>query len=255
MRSSVLIAVCSLLIPIPKVAAEELPKPTAHETRNIEGWTVLVDHRLLEPADEALGKRSLMLLQGHLQRINDVVAPDRLEKLHAVTIQLDLNHGALKTMQYHPSKDWLVNNGYSADLARRVHISDASRFADVRHQHVQPWCVLHELAHAYHDQVLGFEEPRVKSVWEKYKASGHGDSVLHVDGHLRRHYALTNQMEFFAEMSECYFGTNDFFPFVHAELKQAEPEVYALLRDVWGPPAWERPEKEKPPEAKAVQNP
>lgn len=242
MRISLLLAACGLSLPLLR-AAGELPKPTAHETRNIEGWTVLVDHRLLETTDEALGKRSLMLLQGHLQRINDVVAPDRLEKLHAVTIQLDLNHGALKTMQYHPSKDWLVSHGYSADLAKRVHISDASRFADVRHQHIQPWCVLHELSHAYHDQVLGFEEPRVKAVWEKYKASGHGDSVLHVDGHMRRHYALTNQKEFFAEMSECYFGTNDFFPFVHSELKQAEPEVYALLRDVWGAPAWEKPEK------------
>ena len=28
-----------------------------------------------------------------------------------------------------------------------------------------------------------------------------------------RHYALTNHKEFFAEMSEAYFGMNDFFPF------------------------------------------
>jgi hypothetical protein len=46
---------------------------------------------------------------------------------------------------------------------------------------------------------------------------------------------LTNEKEFFAEMSECYFGTNDFFPFVSAELKEAEPESYALLKDTWGP--------------------
>jgi len=85
MRISLLLAACGLSL-LPLRAADELPKPTAHETRNIEGWTVLVDHRLLETTDEALGKRSLMLLQGHLQRINDVVAPDRLEKLHAVTM-------------------------------------------------------------------------------------------------------------------------------------------------------------------------
>jgi hypothetical protein len=45
---------------------------------------------------------------------------------------------------------------------------------------------------------------------------------------------LTNHKEFFAEMTEAYFGTNDFFPFVNGELKQAEPEVFALLRDIWG---------------------
>lgn len=228
-----------MLLSVLATADDDLPKPTAHDTLHIEGWTVLVDTRLMEPANDAFGKRCLALLRDHLQRINDVVPQDKLEKLHSVTIQLDLNHGSLKVMQYHPSQDWLVNHGFSKDLAKRVHISNATSFADSKHQHIQPWCVLHELAHAFHDQVLGFDEPRIKAVWEKYKASGHGDSVLFVGGQKRRHYALTNQMEFFAEMSECYFGTNDFFPFVHGELKETEPEIYQLLRDVWGAPAWE----------------
>jgi hypothetical protein len=35
-------------------------------------------------------------------------------------------------------------------------------------------------------------------------------------------------------MTECYFGSNDFYPFVTGELKQAEPETFALLADIWG---------------------
>ena len=56
-----------------------------------------------------------------------------------------------------------------------------------------------------------------------------------------RHYALTNHKEFFAEMTEAYFGVNDFFPFNRAELKEAEPEIHALLSAVWESP----PRKEK----------
>ena len=100
--------------------------------------------------------------------------------------------------------------------------------------------MLHELAHAFHDQVLGFDEPRILAAYRKYKEAGHGDAVLLVDGRRVKHYALTDQKEFFAEMSEAYFGTNDFFPFVHGELKESEPEIHALLRDIWGSPAWER---------------
>jgi hypothetical protein len=48
--------------------------------------------------------------------------------------------------------------------------------------------VLHELAHAYHDQVLGFEEPRIRAAYERYKASGHGDASLLFDGKRVRHY-------------------------------------------------------------------
>jgi hypothetical protein len=49
-----------------------------------------------------------------------------------------------------------------------------------------------------------------------------------------RHYALTDQKEFFAEMSESYFGMNDFFPFDRRELKREEPEIFKVLEDVWG---------------------
>ena len=57
-----------------------------------------------------------------------------------------------------------------------------------------------------------------------------------------RTYDLTDQKEFFAEMTECYFGTNDFYPFVAGELKQAEPEIFMLLGNIWGPlPGNKRP--------------
>ena len=50
-----------------------------------------------------------------------------------------------------------------------------------------------------------------------------------------RHYGLTDHKEFFAEMTEAYFGMNDFFPFNRAELMTAEPELYELLRTIWEP--------------------
>jgi hypothetical protein len=67
--------------------------------------------------------------------------------------------------------------------------------------HRMPWVVLHELAHAYHDQVLGFEEPRVKAAWAKFRESGKYNAVLNSPGNRREHYGLKNQMEFFAEMT------------------------------------------------------
>jgi hypothetical protein len=221
-----------------KDAKPEPPKPTTRSVRNIEGWTVRVDDRLLQPPNEAIGKRSLQLLEYKLADIKTVVAPDRLARLQSVTIVLDLTHGKLWPMQYHPSAGWLEAHGYSRDLARCVHIPKAAAFIDPRTNNEQPWCVLHELAHAYHDQVLDFDEPRIKSAYDAYKKSGHGDATLLIRGKPTRHYALTDQKEFFAEMTEAYFGMNDFFPFNRAELMTAEPAIYELLRTVWGPLAW-----------------
>ena len=218
-------------------ARDEPAKPTGRAGRTVEGWTVRVDDRLLRPPNEEEGDRALKLLEANLANIRSVVAPDRLAKLRAVPIVLDLTHGGLKSMQYHPSADWLKENGYSTELARCVHIPVAAEFTDARNNNEQPWAVLHELSHAYHDQVLGFDEARVREVYEHYKASGRGESVLHIGGRRQRHYALTDQKEFFAEMSEAYFGANDFFPFNRAELRESEPEIYRLMRDVWGPVA------------------
>ncbi len=138
-------------------------------------------------------------------------------------------------MQYHPSADWLRENGYSTNLARCVHIPTAADLATPRNINEQPWVVLHELAHAYHDQVLGFDDPRILQAYEHFKKSGHGDAVLLFNGTRVRHYALTDHKEFFAEMSEAYVGQDDFFPFNRAELMTAEPEIFQLMRAIWGP--------------------
>ena len=34
-------------------------------------------------------------------------------------------------------------------------------------------------------------------------------------------------------MSEAYFGTNDFFPFVRAEIRQHDPQMYEVLQKSW----------------------
>ena len=209
-------------------------KPTSHTIRQIEGWTVHVDDRLLTRPHRALGERATRLLANQLYYIAMVVPADKVERLRKVPIWLDLTHGALTRPQYHPSENWLRENGYDPALARCVHIPDANYFAASRFQYEQPCAVLHELAHAYHDQVLGFDNPQIEAAWHRFVEGGRYKSVLSISGKMRPHYALTDQKEFFAEMTETYFGHNDFYPFNAAELKGDEPELFALLKQIWG---------------------
>jgi hypothetical protein len=211
------------------------PAAAGHTTRDIEGWTVRVDDRLLHGDGAALGDRALKLLTARLVAIEVVVPEKPLAKLRAVTIQLDLDVPGLTAMQYHPDAGWLKAHGYSETLAKCVHIPNALDFLSPFENHRMPWVVLHELAHGYHDQVLGFDEPRLAASWQKFRDGGKYTAVLNSPGNTRAHYGLTDPKEFFAEMTESYFGSNDFYPFVAGELKQAEPEVFALLADIWGP--------------------
>jgi hypothetical protein len=180
-----------------------------------------------------VGDHALRLLANRLYDIKYALPADKVARLQKVPMWLDQSHGKLRSAQYHPSAAWLKAHGYSERLARAVHIPVAAEFASAAHQRVQPWSVLHELAHAYHDQVLGFNHPAIRKTWARFRDSGEYKNTLHINGTRVPHYGLTNPTEFFAEMTETYFGQNDFFPFNRAELQQEEPAIYELMATIW----------------------
>jgi len=209
-------------------------KPVAHEERMLEGWKVRLDKRLLDPENRDVASSALRFLENRLAEIKVVVPSEKVKLLQKVAIVLDLSHGDLKTMQYHPGAEWLKANGYSENLVKCVHLPRAADLATKRNINEQPWVILHELAHAYHDQFLDFENPRIKAAYEQFKQSGLGEKTLLFNGKRVKHYALTNQMEFFAEMTEAFFGVNDFYPFNRAELMESAPTIIDMLNEAWG---------------------
>ncbi|MDX1946188.1 MAG: metallopeptidase [Pirellulaceae bacterium] len=225
-----------LVVALTALAAEQQLQPTSRTAVELEGWTIRVDDRLRAGDDAARGARALKFLEAKLAEIKLVVPEPRVKELQKVTIVLDLSCGKLGAMQYHPDAGWLRNNGYAEELAKCVHLPRAADVATKRNAREQPWVILHELAHAWHDQVLGFDDPRIIDAYERYKAGGQGEKALLYSGKRVKHYALTNHKEFFAEMTEAYFGSNDFFPFNRGELRDAQPELLAVLERIWNPP-------------------
>ena len=205
--------------------------------KDIEGWTVHVDPKLLQGEHAVEGGRALKMLANHLQRIAILLPKDRLEKMRRLEIWIDYAHPNIKVEPgpYHPGVKWLTERGYDPRLAKKVHITRAASLLERHHMIKHPAVILHELAHAYHDQVLGFDEPRIKAAYEKAMKAGIYDEVLDYRGKKVRHYAATNHMEYFAEGTEAYLYRNDFYPFVRAELKNHDPVLHDLLEDIWGP--------------------
>ncbi len=202
--------------------------------RRIEGWTVWVDIQLLEGFDEALGEKALALLQHQLFGVKLLMPEDRVEKLQQIAIRLDRDNKTLRGIQYHPSEQWLRNNGHDPRAAKMVHIPQAEAFVARSLSAAQPKVILHELAHAYHDQFLGFDHGGIRRAFRQASAGGQYESVLHIRGQNARHYALTDHKEYFAEGTEAYFGGNDFYPFVRSELQEHDPLLHQLLQEIWG---------------------
>ena len=96
--------------------------------------------------------------------------------------------------------------------------------------------VLHELSHAYHHQFLdgGFENRRIAEAYEDAMKRRIYESVARARGRPQKAYAATNPQEYFAELSEAYFGINDFFPFDRTELRRHDRKGYDVVESLWG---------------------
>ncbi|MBX7136057.1 MAG: hypothetical protein K1X67_25590 [Fimbriimonadaceae bacterium] len=205
-----------------------------YELQKIEGWPVQVETKLI--ADHRSTWEAVRRELGNqLYRITRVVPDGPLSKLRQVTIWVHWDDPGAPCMAYHPAAAWLREHKVNPAMEKGVELANAKNFLSWTYE--QPWMVMHELAHAYHHQFLdkGFENADVATAWKRITESKKYESVLHYDGKNAKHYALNNPMEYFAETTESYFGRNDFFPFVNAELKTFDSESEELMRRIWGP--------------------
>lgn len=220
-----LCAAALLFALLPQKAAQD-----PYETRELLGWTVHVERKLLAKGEP--GADALELLRVKLYDITRAVPPGALAKLRAIPIWLSREDSVAPCACYHPSAEWLKEHGHDPRKAKALEITHAATFLEWTHE--QPMMVLHELAHGYHDLVLGQDHAGLRAAFAAAKSSKKLDEVLRWGGSRGRAYALENETEFFAEMSEAWFGTNDFAPFVRPEIQQDFPELAPLLAQWWG---------------------
>jgi hypothetical protein len=219
-------------------AGEEVVPPlpyeptTSYEKRDVRGWLVLVHKSLVEEHAE-LGEQVLELIDFQLYQIARVVPKPALEKLRQIPIWVEYADPRHPCACYHVSRRWLRANGFNPEKAGSVEIANSRRFLEWTRD--QPWMLLHELAHGYHHRFLGgYGNPEIAAAWKAAMEQGLYDEVLHCRGSRRPAYAKNNPQEYFAELSEAWFGVNDFYPFVRAEVREHDPKAAELLRRLWG---------------------
>ncbi|MEI7732584.1 MAG: zinc-dependent peptidase [Verrucomicrobiota bacterium] len=250
-RSSVILAcfliMCAKTSEPKAVVAQPTPlhpaqPSTSHDrprwTTNMAGWTIHVNSRLWTEQPEATGK-AMVLLQKQLEEINRNVPKAAVIELQKVTLWISPEYPGIKPRaEYHPNAVWLREHGRDPAMAKGVEFTNVRIFESEARR--MPNFALHELAHSYHDRVLpkGFGNPDIKAAYERAKAGGKYDRVEQRFGDGRttqaRAYAMTNPQEYFAENTEAFFSTNDFFPFTRTELKPHDPEMFELLAKLWG---------------------
>lgn len=207
----------------------------AYQPHDIAGWHVLLDAGCQQGGeDERRAFDTVMTEQiARLGRLPDV-ARERLR----TSVKIYVSSGTYRKFgaQHHPSAEWLEKNGYPREMAGHVEICNWREFTGlVKHQ---PFCLLHEMAHAFHHLTPAVDD-EIRAAYDSAKAAGLYRQVTRGRGTaLVEAYALSTRQEYVAELSEAYFGENDFAPYDRAELTAYDPTGLRMIERIWGiPPA------------------
>lgn len=177
-------------------------------------------------------KEVLTVLEEKLTALSKIIRPPQFAQLQKVPIWIEYKPKPDGAIWYHKSQEWVVANGYPVEIAKCVEICNTTHFLEWQKLN-QPYMVLHELAHAYHDQVLGPDNADVLAAFQNAVKSKKYESVPYNLGGNQKAYALNNPDEYFAELTEAYLGENDYYPYNRSQLQEFDPMGYDLMKKVW----------------------
>lgn len=196
------------------------------------GWTIRVFGEELRK-DGALRKKAVKAIKEQLAKVGSRVPMDAQKYLKRIPIHIYYN----KPLQFQTTNDANILAYYNP-AEKAVTFHNAQKLADLKDY--RNAVLLHELAHAYHNTFIGYNNKEVIKAYENAKNTGLYQNVKTIYGNtVKEAYALENHIEYFAEVSEAYFSKNtgkfknDYYPFTRFDLKSYDKEGYNMIVHMW----------------------
>jgi hypothetical protein len=223
----------------PRPKREVIP---GYYLRVIHGFKVLISRMAYDQSDVAEG-RPLGYLETEFARLADLFPRSTLKTLATVPIWVEWDHTIPRSVRayavyYGEGGKGLGFRGVDPRKARSVCLLSLKTAYALRAKgKSRSLVMLHELAHAVHDQVLGLDNRVIENAYDQAMARRLYRDVRHIDlSVVPVAYAATNDAEYFAELTCCYLDRLDYVPLNRDDLKDYDSVGYELMVKVWGTP-------------------
>lgn len=213
--------------PTPESAGVYEPR-SRYTEKVLVGSKVIVHNSLLGGGEhEEVGVQAIRNLTAAMERLKNWMPEDRWAKFLQVTHWLEWNStrgpwGPTSAYQYHPGRDWLIDMDFHPGKHKCVEWGNALSLSK-RNPDATVTVLLHELAHAYHDQFLSFDH---KEIWAAYNRCVEGTAYP------KRDWVKADHKEFFAGVTTRYFGKKE----EREAVVKRDPVLAKELRKIWGQP-------------------
>jgi hypothetical protein len=217
--------------------------PPGFAVRSMRGFTVLVHDEVTWQPPDRWGRWPLDVLEREFEDLRRILSPRLFELVRTVPVWVRWQKPDREPRdvlaRYHAyAGPELRRMGRSVAMANSIELVSLKRLGELRPpgSRFQQIVLLHELAHAVHHRLLGFDSAEVKSAYQMAVDRKLYDMVSDRAGRLGRAYARTNDREYFAELSCAYLDSCFYFPFTYSDLKAHDPAGFALMEAVWKKP-------------------
>lgn len=175
------------------------------------------------------------LIEEDLLILKEIIPDDKFYFINAFPVWISDVDDIAAVM--HNSKEWLLQQGQCPEKSGHVDITSLNSFIEWSTAN-QPYILLHEFSHLFHFHAFGFDNQEIIATYQHAKKAGIYDKVAYktLEGEIVENvpaYAITNEREYFAELTEAYFGENDFFPFNRDQLLIHDPLGYHMIEKFW----------------------
>jgi hypothetical protein len=220
--------------PAPKIRPDLVP---GYQVKVIEGFTVLLSNETVRNDQSSEDERKpIAVLEHELKTIAGLMPARALKILRNILIWVEWDERVKMSNGREGNPTAIYYGGHQLNLlAQNRHPLKAKNVTILRMKSLtgehQPrgdsgrCVILHEIAHAVHDQLLGRNNLAVKAAYKQAMERKLYDSNM---------YAATNEPEFFAELTCSYFDQLQYYPRTRADLHQHDPVTYKLMEQTWG---------------------
>ena len=221
----------------PKLQDKPKVKVAGYRAYTVQGFTVLIHDDVFEADANKFERPPLEVLDRELATVVKVVNAKSAEALRRLVVWVEWDEAATGVENGRPGVTVAVYRGGGPDVmaAEGLHplkakTVDVLNMKALTREH-QPKrdsarCVLlHEFAHAVHDQLLGRDNAPIKAAYAQGMERKLYDQ--------KTHYAATNAVEFFAELTCCYLDRLPYYPNTRDDLKKHDPATFKLMETVW----------------------
>jgi hypothetical protein len=232
----------ALLLLLPAVALAQKDKFAAfdkidgYKRHTVEGFTLVVSDDVARADVSKFDRKPMEVLELELKMITRIMTAKQVDALRGLPVwveweeKLEMTNGrsgVAEAVYYGGHQASMLQRGMHPLKAKTVTVLQMKTLTGEHQPKTDSGrCVLlHEFAHAVHDQLLGYDNTGVKAAYAQAM-----ERKLYDKGQ----YASTNEAEFFAELTCAYFDQLHHFPKTRTELKKHDPVTFKLMEGAWG---------------------